>query len=269
MDWGREYTVVYNTTVSQSLCGYPHGYTQTHTCASCLCMCVLNMQVHIFRFSLSTQMLINNLIIPEQSFFKIDHMVIADPEGQLQTLKQLRSSGKIKIHRHSSVITLLLSDWLTIRREVPQPNNKEEKAFHEKTTFPLTVWIYAPRQSCISPLFHPGTSTISIQVQNRRHGAHSLLHKWQITSGLIIKNQRGPKGVVMETGRGRGAGEPNKACWVSGDKEGHISPHADDPKKVHSITNGCQVEATKVTSTWVAWTVLLLCDLAQMCIKEN
>lgn len=208
MDWGRVY-VLYNSTVSQSLCGYPRGYTHEHTHVqpTCVCVCGLNMQVHIFRFLSSTQKcwLINNLMIPEKSFFKIHHMVIADPEGQLQTFRQLRSSGKIKIHQHSSVITLLLSDWLTIRREVPRPNNKEEKAFHEKTTFPLTVWIYAPRQSCISPLFHPGASTIAIQVPNRRHGA--LLVAPQMTNYFWAYYQKS----ALARGSGHGNGE-RKRC---------------------------------------------------------
>lgn len=116
-------------------------------------------------------------------------MVIADPEGQLQTFKQLRSSGKIKIHQHSSVITLLLSDWLTIRHEVPRPNNKEEKAFHDKTTFPLTVWIYAPRQSCISPPFHHRHSS----PESQAWGAARRFTNDKLLLGLLSKISAGQR----------------------------------------------------------------------------
>lgn len=135
-------------------------------------------------------------------------------------------------------------------------------------------WLY--ESTLPESLVFPGTSTVAIQVPNHTQTALcSPPHKWQITSGLIIKNQRWPEGVVVERrGAERGAGEPNKAFWASADKERHISPGADHPKEFIWITNGCRLEArlspTKRSDLKhgfcaFAWTVgvLLLCDLAQ------
>lgn len=150
------------------------------------------------------------------SFSKINHMIFPNPKGKLQMLKHLRSRTEIKIHQHSSVITLLLGEWLTCKREVPQPSNKEEKAFHEKTTFPLTVWIYAPRESCISPLltrhFHRRHSS------PKPHTCGVPLAASQMTNYFWAYYQK--SALVRGSGRGKGG---RKRGW--GAKQSLLSIH--------------------------------------------
>lgn len=143
------------------------------------------------------------------SFSKIYHMIFPNPKGKLQTLKQLRFSGKIKIHQHSPVITLLLGEWMTdwptdwrANVRYSNPATKRKQPFTRKHH---SRWLYESTlpESLVFPFFWPGTSTIGIQVPNRTHTVVcSPPHKWQITSGLIIKNQCSPEGVVVERGGG-------------------------------------------------------------------
>lgn len=74
---------------------------------------------------------------------------------------------------------------------------------------------------------------------------------WQITAGLIIKNQHSPEGVAGEEEGYDGGGDSNKAYWASTDKgEGRIPPPpaaaADDKQEEFiSITNGRFLEGKK------------------------
>lgn len=89
---------------------------------------------------------------------------------------QLHSSGKMKIHKLSAVITLLVSYWLTSRNRqgfsspLPKTKRKKESLLLAKQR---SRWLHESTftVSLVIPLSTPCTSTIAIQVPNRTHAA--------------------------------------------------------------------------------------------------
>ena len=186
--------------------------------------------------------MINNLNNYGNYIFQLkNHVTIPRSKPKLLCSWQPRSSGKIKIHttlfcNYSS--GEWLTDWQAETRGVSaaQSHNKKKKPFTSKqrsrwlheSTLAVSL-VYPP--SC-GPALPPSPFKSQTAHMQRAAGRST----WQITTGLIIKNQHSPEGVAGERReRKEGCGrDSNKACWASTHKgEGQISPAADKQKRIH------------------------------------
>lgn len=155
-------------------------------------------------------------------FSKINHMIFPDPKDKLQTVKQRCSSGKIKIHQHSSVISLLLGEWLTDAQAWGSPTQQQRgNSLSGENNIPADCLNLSSPRVLYFPSFDPALplSPFKSQSAHMRRSARRLTND-KLLLGLLSKiSAVWLEGVVM--GRESGAAEPNKAFWASADKERH------------------------------------------------
>lgn len=135
-------------------------------------------------------------------------------KAKLPRVWQPQSSGKIKIDKSSPVITLRASDWLTSRNgwgfSSPIPKNEKEKPCTNKTMSPLALWIDARCEPRNFPLAALHFQPLPFKSQTAHMPRAAGRATWQITAGLIIKNQHSPEGVAGEEEGYDGGGIPIK-----------------------------------------------------------
>ncbi len=178
-------------------------------------------------------------------------MTITRSKSKLLRSWQPHSSGKIKIHKHCSVITFLASDWLTGGNmpgfSSPLPQQKE-KSLSLANNAPAGFMNRRSLWASYFPPRGPALPPSPFKSPNRRHAAccwsvHMTNYYWAYYQKSALAGGSGWGSGGEEEGCGR---DSNKACWASADKrEGQISPAADKQKELISITNGCRSEATK------------------------
>lgn len=147
-------------------------------------------------------------------------MIFPDPKGKLQTVKQRLSSGKIKIHQHSSVISLLLGEWLTDAQAWGSPTQQQRgNSLSGENNIPADCLNLSSPRVLYFPSFDPALppSPFNSQSAHMRRSARRLTND-KLLLGLLSKiSAVWLEGVVMGGGGLRSQTKPSEHPQIKRD----------------------------------------------------